>query len=345
MHPPLRRGIRTSLSSADRRGVAGVAAAVYTPGMRRNVLLTGALSFAFVVSGCECQLDDNNFTQLLDAGFPEPDAGPPPPVFPLKVGDQLTIPQFGGRVDTCEGGATEGACDRNVSASWLIEKVERNDNQRWEITADVVYTGLVDTIPASALTRLAMDNAADFGAISTSSSVSAQDAVFTTDVPAGIDPAAFGPNNFPFFQGENDLNDGDDGSVFNAAATEFTEAVKGLDPDAEVETQLGAGKFEAFFKDEVNGPVSLHKLAVQVHPMGFVCGWDEALIPYTEGMQRSQSSFQNVANPPLIASFFQPRLTRDNVSYQCSCFSLTCRANGNLCLDPTDPDAPPSECP
>lgn len=312
--------------------------------MRRNVVLAGALSAVFVVSGCDCQINDDNFTQLRDAGFPEPDAGPPPPVFPLKVGDQLTIPQFGGRVDTCEGGATEGACDRNVTASWLIKKVERNENQRWDITADVVYTGLVDTIPASAITRLAMENAADFGAISTSSSVSAQDASFTTDVPVGLDRAAFGPNNFPFFQGENDLNDGDDGTVFNEAATEFTDAIKGLDAAAEVETQLGAGKFEAFFKDELNGPVSLHKLAVQVHPMGFVCGWDEALIPYTEGMQRSQAAFQAVANPPLIASFFQPRLTRDNVAYQCSCFSLTCR-NGTQCLDPTDPDAPPSDCP
>jgi hypothetical protein len=313
--------------------------------MRRNVILFAALSTGFAVAGCDCLvIDDNNFTQLRDAGFPPTDAGPPPPVFPLKAGDQLTIPQFGGRVDTCDGGGTEGACDRNVKADFLIVDVKRNASQRWEITADVVYTGLVDTIPATALTRLALENAAEFGSINVSSSVSARSAVFTTDVPAGLEPAAFGPNNFPFFQGENDLNDGDDGSVFNEAAAEFTDAIRGLDPQAEVETQLGAGKFEAFFKDELSGPVSLHKLAVQVHPMGFVCGWDEALIPYSEGMTRGQSSFQNVANPPLTASFFQPRLTRDSVTYQCSCFSLTCR-NGTQCLDPTDPDAPPGECP
>jgi hypothetical protein len=311
--------------------------------MRRNVLLAAALSGAFVVSGCDCQINDDNFTRFEDAGFPEPDAGPPPPVFPLKVGDQLTIPQFGGRVDTCAAGSTEGACDRNVTASWRINKVERNDNERWEITADVVYTGLVDTIEPAAISRLALENAAEFGSISTSSSVSATNALFTTDVPANVDPVAFGPNNFPFFQGDNDLNDGDDGSVFNGAAAEFAEAITGLDPDAQVETQLGAGKFEAYFKDELNGPVSLHKLAVQVHPMGFVCGWDEALIPYTEGMQRSQSSFRNLT-PPLTASFFQPRLRRDDVDYQCSCFSLTCR-NGSQCLDPTDPDAAPSDCP
>jgi hypothetical protein len=314
--------------------------------MRRNVLLAAALAGAFAVSGCQC-INDDNFTALRDAGFPPTDAGPPPPVFPLKVGDQLTVPQFGGNVDTCEGGASEGDCDRNVKADFLLTAVDRNDLGRWEIGADVVYTGLKDKIPATAIARLALENAAEFGTITTSSSVTARGARFTTDVPVALSRDAFGPNNFPFFQGENGTDgsdDGDDGTVFNEAAAEFADGIRGLDPGAEVETQIASGKMEAYFKDSEN-PVSLHKLLIQVHPMGFVCGWDEALIPFTgDDMPRAESSFQNVGKP-LKASFFPPTLTRDGVTYQCSCFNRTCRNTDGQCLDPTDPDAPAGPCP
>lgn len=313
--------------------------------MRRNVIFAALLAGAFAVSGCQC-INDDNFTALRDAGFPPTDAGPPPPVFPLKVGDQLTVPQFGGNVDTCDGGASEGDCDRNVKADFLLTAVERNDLGRWEITADVVYTGLKDVIPATAIARLALENAAEFDAISETSSVNARGALFTTDVPVALSRDAFGPNNFPFFQGENGTDgsdDGDDGTVFNEAAAEFTDGIRGFDADAEVETQIASGKMEAYFKDSEN-PVSLHKLLIQVHPMGFICGWDEALIPYADGMQRSEAAFQNVTKP-LKASFFPPTLTRDSVTYQCSCFNRTCKNNDNLCLDPTNPDAPPGPCP
>ena len=58
------------------------------------MLAAGLLSVT--VSGCQC-INDDNFSQLKDAGFEDPDAGPPPPVCPLKAGDILTIPQYGAR--------------------------------------------------------------------------------------------------------------------------------------------------------------------------------------------------------------------------------------------------------
>ncbi|MDP2339717.1 MAG: hypothetical protein Q8O67_02065 [Deltaproteobacteria bacterium] len=317
--------------------------------MRTNVVLAACLLATVAVGGCQC-INDDNFQQLKDAGFPEVDAGPPPPLFPLKPGDVLTIPQFGGRVDVCNGpgcacGGQSGDCDRNVKATYEIKAVQLNDENRWEITADVLYEGLVDNIPPAALSRLAIENGADFGAISSASPVVARDAIFTTDQAPRLDNQ-YVANNFPFFQGENDLNDGDEGEVFAAAAAEFTEAILAIDEQAEVETQVSVGKLEAYFKDELNGPASVHKLLVEVHPMGFVCGWDEILVPFVDDVStpRNQSVFNGFKNPPLTAAFFQPNLIRDGVTYQCSCFNATCR-NGTTCLDPTDPDAPPGACP
>ena len=316
-------------------------------GMRTNVAFVAGLlatgGFIFNVGGCQC-INDDNFSKLTDAGFDEPDAGPPPPVFPLKAGDVLTTPAVGGRVNSCEAGGTNGDCDRVVKATYEIKAVELNNDNRWEITADVLYEGLVDRIPASALSRLALENAADFAEITQASPVTALDAVFTTDRAPRLD-AEYRANNFPFFQGENDINDGDEGEVFEAAAAEFRAAILGIDEDAEVETQVSVGKLEAFFKDDLNGPVSVHKLLVEVHPMGFVCGWDEILVPYVDDVStpRNQSVF-NVENPPLTATFIPPTLFRDGVTYQCSCFNATCRSGAN-CLDPTDPDAAPGPCP
>ncbi len=313
-------------------------------GMRTNVVFAAGLLATITVGGCQC-INDDNFSQLKDAGFDEPDAGPPPPVFPLKAGDVLTIPQFGGRVDVCEGGGQTGDCDRNVKASYQLTDVVLNADNRWEITADVLYEGLVDKVPASALSRLAIENGADFAAITKDTPVTALGAVFTTDQAPRLD-AEFRPNNFPFFQGENDIDDSDEGEVFAEAAAEFTAAILAIDDIAEVETQVAVGKLEAFFKDDLNGPASVHKLLVEVHPMGFVCGWDEILVPFVDDVStpRNQSSFNGFKNPPLTAAFFQPNLIRDGVTYQCSCFSSTCRSSANLCLDPTNPDAPPGDC-
>lgn len=308
--------------------------------MRTNVLLAAGLSLSFAVSGCQC-INDDNLTRKDDAGFDEPDAGPPPPIFPLKEGDTLTIPQFGARTDVCEGGGEAGDCDRNIKATYTVKQTSIDENNRWTIKADVIYQGLAEKIPASAMSRLAIENAADFGAITIATAVSARDADFTTD-QAPLLGSDYNANNFPFFQASNEIDDGDNGEVFNEGAAEFTDAIKAIDADAEIEAQVAVGKFEAYFRDDLGGDVTLHKLSVQIHPMGFVCGWDESLVAFVDGTTaRSEASFQGV-NKPLTASFFQPNLVRDGVTYQCSCFARTCRANDGTCLDATDPDAAPS---
>lgn len=90
----------------------------------------------------------------------------------------------------------------------------------------------------------------------------------------------------------------------------------------------------------------IHKLIVEVHPMGFVCGWDDALVPFVDdtATPRNPSVFNGFKSPPLSAAFFQPNLICDGLTYQYFCFNATCRS-GTTCLDPTAPNAAPSTCP
>ena len=77
--------------------------------------------------------------------------------------------------------------------------------------------------------------------------------------------------------------------------------------------------------------------------MGFLCNWDERLIPWEDGMQRAEGSFAG-NSIPVAASFDSIRMFRDGTRYRCSCFDLKCKTvdGTNLCLDPADPDAEPS---
>lgn len=303
-----------------------------------HLALTAALLGTVAVGGCQCITETG-----LDQIPPEPDAGfpPPPPKFPLKVGDRVEIQPFGGRTDEDANGGSDFA----AKATWDIKGVALNDDQRWEITADVLYEKSgTPTITAAAISRLALENVADFPALETNASVVAEGAVFTTDHAPALD-SSFKPNNFPFFQGDVDGNDADEGDVFNAAAADFRETILALDEEAEIDTQIAVGRFEAYFRDALNGPPMLHHLKATVHPMGLICEWDEALVPFTEGMARNQASLAAAGVPPLAA--IQPvaiSVTRDNVRYFCDCFSGVCR-QGTDCLDPKDPDAEPSECP
>ena len=310
--------------------------------MRFQGFLTAGLLLATVTSGCQC-IDDNNVNFTPD---PEPKPKPDPvipPVFPLKAGDTLVLQPIGGRTDASDIGDSDFA----IKGTWNIKSVDVNDDDHWAITSDVIYElSGTPSETATSISRLALENVADFPAIESGGSVVAESAIFTTDVPPFLD-ANYKPNNFPFFQGGLEGNDGDDGEVFNNAAADFREFFTGLDADADVETQISQGKMEVFFRDDVGGPAMLHKILIQVHPMGFICGWDEGLIPFVEGAPRSQSAFNGVDDPPLVAiNFASPTLTRDGVSYTCSCFAGTCRnSQSNTCLDPTDPDAAPGECP
>jgi hypothetical protein len=311
--------------------------------MRIQRALTVAFLGTLAVSGCQC-INDDNFTGIP----PEPDAGPEeevvPPVFPLKAGDKVTLQPIGGRTDEDANGGSDFA----IKLALDVKQVKLNADNHWEITADALYEQSgTPTITAAAISRLALENIADFPELETSASIVARDAVYTTDVAPAVD-SGFKPNNFPFFQGSLEGNDGDDGTVFNDAAAAFREAILALDDQAEVDTQISVGKFEAFFRDGLNGAPMLHKLKASVHPMGFFCDWDEALIPYTEGMTRGQSSFGAAGTPPLAAILFNATLTREGVNYSCSCFDNLCKTlsgTPRMCLDPTDPDAAPAACP
>jgi hypothetical protein len=322
--------------------VAAAVGGVYTCSMRIQRALTVAFLGTLAVSGCQC-INDDNFGEIPQ----EPDAGPEeeivPPVFPLKAGDSLTFRPIGGRTDDDANGGSDFAIQLAID----VKRVALNDDKRWEITADALYERTANAIPATAISRLALENVADFPALENSASIVAEGAVYTTDVPPALD-SGFKPNNFPFFQGFLEGNSGDDGTVFNNAAASFREAILALDDQAEIDTQISVGKFEAFFRDGLNGDPMLHKLSASVHPMGFFCAWDEILIPYTEGMTRGQSSFAAAGTPPLAGILFNANLVRDGVNYSCSCFDNLCKTlsgTPRMCLDPTDPDAAPAACP
>ena len=305
-------------------------------GNLKSLFLLAVFSF----SGCQC-IDDDGFNVLRDAGFEEPDAGPPPPVFPLKAGDELFVSTIGGRTNC-------SACDHVVSATYGITKVELNDANRWEITANVLYTRQSEDIPAQDIDRLVLENVAPFSSITSGTPLSSAGVLLTTDAAALPSKQAYGPNNFPFFQGSVAQGGAqlDDSAVFNAAAGYFRDYYTSadVDPAADVDTQVGAGKMLTYYKDAASPPM-LHKLLIEYHPMGFVCNWEERLIPFLgEDMVRGESSFDGVDVPPLVASWNPVALTRDGDTYTCSCFARTCR-NGSQCLDPLDPDAAPGPCP
>ena len=106
---------------------------------------------------------------------------------------------------------------------------------------------------------------------------------------------------------------------------------------------------EAYYRDDTSGGAKLHHVRSESHNMGFICGWDEGLIPFIDAATtpRDQSSFGPADTPELAAIFVAPvKLTREGVTYNCSCFSQKCQAGsgaGATCLS-TDPNTPPGPC-
>lgn len=300
-----------------------------------------SLALLFVVSGCQC-IDDINLGNIPDAGEQITDAGPEPPTFPLKAGDQLEFPALGGRTATCSGGSTTGDCDRALTATFIVRGTELDDNARWRVTADVVYQGSADLIEVAAIAPLVLENGAPFDAVTTATPSSAEAAVFRTDAAPTDELDELG---FPFFQFESG-----DVHVFEEAGAAFCARFGALDPDVNCEFQAGDAKMEAFYKDDsAGGGAMLHHVRAEFHGMGFVCGWDEGLIPFIDDATtpRDQSSFGPADTPALAAIFASPvRLIRDGVTYRCSCFTQQCQAGSGAdttCLT-TDPDAEPGPC-
>lgn len=303
---------------------------------------TIALASLFAVSGCQC-VDDLNLNLIPDAGEQITDAGPAPPKFPLKEGDQIEYPALGGRTATCPGGGTTGDCDRALTATFIVRGTELDENARWRITADVVYQGSADMIDVAAIAPLVLENGAPFDAVTVATPSSADAAQFRTDAAPTDELDELG---FPFFQ-----FDSGDAHVFEESGAAFCARYGALDASANCEFQAGDQKMEVYYKDDAagGGGSSLHHVRAEYHSMGFVCGWDESLIPFVDDATtpRNESSFSTGDTPALAAIFASPvRVLRDGTNYACSCFSQQCK-NGNgadaTCLS-TDPDAEPGPC-
>lgn len=290
--------------------------------------------------GCLC-VGDETFNPFPDAG--RPDAGPvapPPPVFPLKAGDELVFPGIGGRAEGC--GSSEGGCDRALRATYVVNDVSLDESTNtWSVDADYTYEAAANVVEAAAIGQLFLSRVAPFADIDEGGAESGTATFRTKDAPTdGINP-----NGFPFFHFDQAYANRDD-SAFRQASATFTERILELDPEASIENQAAEAKIEAYFKDELGVNALLHKVRVDFHPFGFMCGWDERLTTWEDGMQRSENDFTG-ATTPLTAIFAPPvQLLRDGVRYNCTCESRTCydRTDQTTCLDPSDPDADPLPC-
>lgn len=290
--------------------------------------------------GCLC-VGDENFFNFPDGG--QPDAGPaepPPPVFPLKAGDEVVFPGIVGRADGC--GASEGGCDRALRATFIVKNVTLDQGSNtWTVNADYTYESTSTAVEAAAIGRLFLSRVAPFADIDEGGADTGNADFRTRDAPTDT----INPNGFPFFHFEASYANRKD-SAYSQASDEFTERITELDPEANIENQAAESKIEAFFKDELGSSAMLHKIRVDYHPFGFMCGWDERLALWEDGMQRTDDAFAGTATP-LAGILISPvELIRGDVRYRCSCETQRCvqRDDSSICLDPSDPDAAPAPC-
>lgn len=291
-------------------------------------------------SGCQC-IDDTGFSGITDPPpEPQPEPPPPPPKYPLKSGDVLEFNGVGGRTEPCE---TEGRCERTMKSSYTIQDVYLDETSNtWTVDAEFLFELTVGYIESGAISRLFVSRVAPFADIEEGGSLAGA-ADFRAD---GAPTDGITANQFPFFHFEPEYATKED-SAFRVAAAAFQTRILEIDPDADIDNQAAGAKFQAYFKDELGVNPMLHKLRVDLHPFGFVCGWDERLIPWMDGMPRNEGAFAQASGIPMAAVFpGQIKLVRDDTRYTCSCFTKKCKqtTDQNVCLNPKDPDAAPLPC-
>lgn len=331
-----------------------------------GIPLLGILAFG----ACDC--GGSGFNRLPDAGKePEEDAGSepepdPPPIFPMKKGDQVDVSRLGMRNES-PSCAVAGDCERVLRATYTIDadpKLDKDTN-RWVIKAHWLYDLEKDTTDNDAVSRLFISRVAPFADLN-----GAGDRQSSTDDDPDADPSDFrsdaapidsiDPLGFPFFHWDPayegctqtdaeeraECEEEAAGRPFRAAQAAFEARIQQLDPElvpAEAfSNQASVGKLEAYFRDDLGAQVMLHMVRVEMHPFGFMCTWDERMVPWVDGMARSINSFQGVT-PPLVSQVHDVAVNRDLQRYTCSCFNKDCRrfdnASGtNVCLNPADPD-------
>ena len=306
-----------------------------------KIQLLALVIFTFCFAGCR---EDVDFFGVEEEENEEEENTPPPP-FPLREGDVVVYPSIGGRTANCAG--NEGSCDRVIKGTYTIKSVDLNeDTNRWELETDYIYEMMVGNVTYADISPLFLSNAAAFQSLEVGDSES-DTAIFKTDGAFTDDLKA---NQFPFFhwQGESA---GDDGSIYMDAATAFKERILELDEAANIDNQAGALKFESYFLDSRIDPPHLHLVRVDLHPLGFVCGWDERMREWTDGLSRNGASFgQQTTTIPYAVVFNNVQITREGELYICNCDSefksARCEmlSNRDLCL-PSDPESGPVDCP
>ena len=108
---------------------------------------------------------------------PEPDKEPPPP-FPLRAGDVVVYPSIGGRTAQCSG--NEGSCDRVIKATYTIDDVVVDEDNRWVVKADYIYEMMVAAVSYTDIAALFLSGAAAFQSLSVGEAES-NSASFETD--------------------------------------------------------------------------------------------------------------------------------------------------------------------
>jgi hypothetical protein len=293
-----------------------------------------------------CNCSGEGFQTIQDAGprdaGSEPEPEPPaPPVFPLKEGDIVDVPVAGGRIEPCSG--IEGDCDRVVSSSYTIQDVYQDEETgHWVVNADYLYTLEKANATYEAISRLFVSRVVPLDSLMALYDTSSGNADFTTN---GSPSDQINANRFPFFHFESAYAN-ESGSAYQHAAINFQVRIITIDPEAEIQSQSAAQTIEAYFKDNLGANTYLHFVSVELHPFGFMCFWQEKMVTWSDGMERSDSSFSNADGVPLAASYNTVFVIRDEVRYRCSCFDNTCKATVDgvsQCLDASDPDAAASE--
>ncbi len=271
-------------------------------------------------------------------GASDTSGAPVAPSFPLLAGDVLRYPALGGRTqDDCPGHRVPGDCRRTLSAELDVDGVRLDASLgRWFVNA---HAELVDNdddlVDAAALAPLVLAHALPFS----STRVDAPTELAPTDFATDAAPTdALSPTGFPFF--DADVNRG----VLAVAGERFCDRFRALDAGAACRVIAAEQSLEVVFEDDAaRDAPRLHRLRVGYHQMGFVCAWEEALVPFVDGMPRDASAFYPPESPELEATFLEPTLTRGGVSYHCSCATQVCSA-GATCLS-ADPARPPGPCP
>lgn len=305
--------------------------------MKVRFLLTGLMLAATTVSACQC-VDVETFGEVKvpDAGEPPP----PPPNYPLIEGDILTYRGLGGR------NRSESNNDRVLNATYFIDGTTLDpDTNTWVVNGTASYEMVAANFEFAEMAQLVIGKVGPLESLDEGGAENVDDVDFRAD---GAFVDTMNSTQFPFFHFEAEYA-GEDDSAYARSSKAFRERILELDDQASIENQSAESKFEAYFKDSRGGEENLHKLQIRLHPLGFVCAWDERTVPWLDTMDRTEGSFAQATIEPIAAVFpGNIILERDNNEYRCTCGTISqpprCKDyTNNKCLT-ADPEAEPEDC-